>query len=281
MLTNYSTHLAKICNMTAGILAVALLAPGSVHAANIGSLLDQSINGAHRSEANRARDRYRHPKETLLFFGLKPEMTVAEISPAAGWYTEIIAPVLKNQGKYYAAVPKVVDQMPESMKRRDSNYRAMLASDPNLYSSATIVTYDAASPEFGPKASSDMALTFRNVHNWAKAGNAAQMFSGFFNALRKGGILGVVEHRAAPGTSFKAQIDSGYMTEAYVIQAATQAGFKLLASSDINNNSLDTKDHPGGVWNLPPNLRDVPEQDRARYLAIGESDRMTLKFVKP
>jgi len=243
MLTNYTSTLSKVRTTAASLLAIVLFASGSVHAADIGSLLDQSINGAHRSEANRARDRYRHPKETLLFFGLKPEMTVAEISPAAGWYTEIIAPVLKNQGKYYAAVPKVVDQMPESMKRRDSN--------------------------------------FRNVHNWAKAGNAAQMFSGFFNVLKKGGILGVVEHRAAPGTSFKAQIDSGYMTEAYVIEAATQAGFKLLASSDINNNSLDTKDHPGGVWNLPPNLRDVPEQDRARYLAIGESDRMTLKFVKP
>ena len=281
MLTNYTTHLAKICNMTAGILAIALFVPYSAHGAEISSLLDQSINGTHRNEANRARDGYRHPKETLLFFGLKPEMTVVEISPAAGWYTEILAPVLKNQGKYYAAVPKVVDQMPESMKRRDSNYRAMLASDLSVYGSATIVTYDASSPEFVSKASSDMALTFRNVHNWAKAGNAAQMFSGFFNVLKKGGILGVVELRAAPGTSFKAQIDSGYMTEAYVIEAATQAGFKLLASSDINNNSLDTKDHPGGVWNLPPNLRDVPEQDRARYLAIGESDRMTLKFVKP
>lgn len=281
MLTNYSTHLAKIRHIAASLLAISLFASGSANAAEMSTLLDQSIAGTHRSETNRARDRYRHPKETLLFFAMKPDMTVIEISPAAGWYTEILAPALKNQGKYYAAVPKVVDQMPESMKRRDTSFRTMLANDSSLYGATTIITYDATSLEFGPKASSDMVLTFRNVHNWAKAGNAAQMFSGFFNVLKKGGILGVVEHRAAPGTSFKAQIDSGYMTEAYVIEAATQAGFKLVASSAINNNSLDTKDHPGGVWNLPPNLRDVPEQDRARYLAIGESDRMTLKFVKP
>lgn len=281
MLKNYTNHLAQLRTATASLLAIALFSCGSANAAEISTLLDQSIAGNHRSEANRARDRYRHPKETLLFFGLKPDMTVIEISPAAGWYTEVLAPTLKNQGKYYAAVPKIVDQMPESMKRRDTSYRAMLAADQSLYGAATIITYDGNSLEFGPKTSADMVLTFRNVHNWAKAGNAAQMFSGFFNVLKKGGILGVVEHRAAPSTSFKAQIDSGYMTEAYVIEAATQAGFKLVASSDINNNSLDTKDHPGGVWNLPPNLRDVPEQDRARYLAIGESDRMTLKFVKP
>jgi predicted methyltransferase len=126
-----------------------------------------------------------------------------------------------------------------------------------------------------------MVLTFRNVHNWAKAGTADAMFQAFHTALKTGGVLGVVEHRARPGTSFQRQIDSGYMTEAYVIETATRAGFKLVASSDINYNPKDTTDHPGGVWNLPPNLRGVAEKDKAKYLAIGESDRMTLKFVKP
>ncbi len=265
----------------AAVLGLAALFAGPAQSADTAALLDQAIKGTHRSDSNRARDNYRHPKETLLFFGLKADMTVVEISPSAGWYSEILAPVLRDQGKYIAAAPRVTEQSPEAMKRRDANYRQMMTGNPGLYGTPTIVAYDPAAPEFAPKASADLVLTFRNVHNWAKAGTTAQMFSGFFDALKKGGTLGVVEHRAHPDTPFKAQIDSGYMTEAYVIDAATKAGFRLQASSDVNNNPRDTKDHPGGVWNLPPNLRDVPEQDRARYLAIGESDRMTLRFVKP
>lgn len=254
---------------------------GPAQSSEVAALLDEAINGAHRSEGNRARDTYRHPKETLLFFGLKPDMTVVEISPAAGWYSEIIAPTLRDQGKYYAALPRLSENSPESMKQREASYRQMMSGKPGLYGVPIIISYDPAAPELAPKASADLLLTFRNVHNWAKAGTAAEMFRAFFDALKKGGVLGVVEHRAKPDTPIKVQIDSGYMTEAFVIEAATKAGFRLLASSDINNNPRDTKDHPGGVWNLPPNLRDVPEQDRARYLAIGESDRMTLKFVKP
>lgn len=265
----------------AAMASVAVLLAGPAQSADTAALLDAAINGTHRSESNRARDTYRHPKETLLFFGLKPDMAVVEISPAAGWYSEIIAPVLKDQGSYYAASPKLSEKSPESMKQRDTSYRQMMSGKPGLYGTPIMISYDPAAPEFAPKGSADLVLTFRNVHNWAKAGNTAQMFSAFFDALKKGGVLGVVEHRAAPGTPIKAQIESGYMTEAFVIEVATKAGFRLVASSDVNNNPRDTKDHPGGVWNLPPNLRDVPEQDRARYLAIGESDRMTLKFVKP
>jgi predicted methyltransferase len=131
-----------------------------------------------------------------------------------------------------------------------------------------------------PKGSADLVLTFRNVHNWAKAGNADAMFAVFFDLLKPGGVLGVVEHRAAPGTSFEDQIKSGYMTESYVIEVAQKAGFRLAARSEVNANPRDTKDHPEGVWTLPPVLR-LGDKDRARYLAIGESDRMTLKFVKP
>ncbi len=273
--------IAKIIATTLATAASSLLLSGPAHSLEAGSLLDEAIAGAHRSESNRARDRYRHPKETLLFFGLKPEMTVVEISPSAGWYSEILAPALKARGRYYAALPKITEQSPEPMKRRDADYRQRMSGDPALYGMPVFTSYDAASPEFAPEGSADLVLTFRNVHNWAKAGHTAAMFSGFFKALKPGGILGVVEHRAKPDTPLKAQIDSGYMTESYVIDAASKAGFRLLASSDINNNPRDTKDHPGGVWNLPPNLRDVPDTERARYLAIGESDRMTLKFVKP
>lgn len=243
--------------------------------------LDDVIEGPHRTEENRARDRYRHPKETLLFFGLRENMTVVEISPANGWYTEILAPILKRQGKFLASPPALVADTPEPMKRRDAAYKAMVAADPLLYGGMTITNFDLQKPVFGTAGSADMVLTFRNVHNWAKAGTADAMFQAFHTALKTGGVLGVVEHRARPGTSFQRQIDSGYMTEAYVIETATRAGFKWVASSDINYNPKDTTDHPGGVWNLPPNLRGVAEKDKAKYVAIGESDRMTLKFVKP
>ncbi|MCX7216348.1 MAG: methyltransferase [Burkholderiales bacterium] len=263
--------------------ALTLTLSTSAYASNeyIADLLDEVIDAPHRSEENRARDRYRHPKETLLFFGLRENMTVVEISPANGWYTEILAPILKRQGKFLASPPALAADAPEPMKRRDAAYKAMVAADPKLYDGATIVNFDLQKPVFGTAGSADMVLTFRNVHNWSKAGTAEAMFQAFYTALKKGGVLGVVEHRARPGTSFQRQIDSGYMTEAYVIETATRAGFKLVASSDINYNPKDTTDHPGGVWNLPPNLRGVAEKDKAKYLAIGESDRMTLKFVKP
>jgi predicted methyltransferase len=263
--------------------ALTLTLSTSAYASNeyIADLLDEVIDAPHRSEENRARDRYRHPKETLLFFGLRENMTVVEISPATGWYTEILAPILKRQGKFLASPPALTADTPEPLKRRDAAYKAMVAADAKLYGGTTITNFDLQKPVFGTAGNADMVLTFRNVHNWAKAGTADAMFQAFHTALKTGGVLGVVEHRARPGTSFQRQIDSGYMTEAYVIETATRAGFKLVASSDINYNPKDTTDHPGGVWNLPPNLRGVAEKDKAKYLAIGESDRMTLKFVKP
>lgn len=280
---NKKTRLAIAC-LAMTVLMAAGFAPycaSTAQAHDVQEVLDKVIQGSHRSEANRARDQYRHPKETLLFFGLRPDMTVVEISPANGWYTEIIAPVLKQQGQYHAAVPALTDDMPEAMKRRDTTYRQMLQAAPELYGQPTINTYNSAAPVFAPEGSADLVLTFRNVHNWAKAGHTQSMFKGFFQALKSGGVLGVVEHRARPNTPLAKQIESGYMTEQFVIEAATAAGFRLDRSAEINSNPLDTKDHPGGVWNLPPNLRGVAESDKPRYRAIGESDRMTLRFVKP
>ncbi|HYJ19273.1 MAG TPA: methyltransferase, partial [Burkholderiales bacterium] len=166
-------------------------------------------------------------------------------------------------------------------RQTDTDYRSMLADAPDLYGKTRLSVMTPPDIQVAPAGSADLVLTFRNVHNWAKAGTADAMFKAFHDALKSGGTLGVVEHRAKPGTSFQQQIDSGYMTEAYVIEAAQKAGFTLANKSEINANPKDTKDYPGGVWTLPPNLRNVSEADKPKFIAIGESDRMTLKFVKP
>ncbi len=267
--------------LAAASFAAAMTVP-AVHAADAGVLLDRAIAGDHRSEAFRARDRYRHPKETLQFFGLEPGMTVVEVWPAAGWFTDILAPVLKDGGKLYAARYAVSQpKAPEMLKERDRAFLARMASRPDVFGG--VVATELFPPDYvdaGPKGQADMVLTFRNVHNWAKAGNAEAMFKVFFDLLKPGGVLGVEEHRARKGTSLEEQIRTGYMTEEKVIELAMSAGFIFLDSSEVNANPLDTTDWPDGVWTLPPTLR-LGEKDREKYLAIGESDRMTLKFVKP
>ncbi len=245
-------------------------------------LLDQAIAGNHRDAKNKARDVYRHPKKTLLFFGLEANMTVVEIWPGAGWYTEILAPVLRDHGKLYAAILALQSKaVPDIRREFGQEYLKKLAGHPEIYD--RVILTELQAPEYAaiaPPASADMVLTFRNVHNWAKDGNADATFKAFYDALKPGGILGVTDHRAKPGTSQQDMIHSGYVTEDYVIGLAQRAGFRLVARSEINANPKDTKDHPKGVWTLPPTLR-LGNQDKEKYLAIGESDRMTLKFVKP
>jgi predicted methyltransferase len=262
--------------------ALALMPVGPVHAADTAQRLDEILAGPHRNAANAARDKYRHPKEGLLFFGIQPNMTVVEVWPSAGWWTEILGPLLRDDGKYYAAwFPTEWPKTPGYLKEREKDFDGMLAARPDLY--GKVIKTKLLAPDYvdiAPKGSADMVLTFRNVHNWAKAGNADAMFKAFYDALKPGGVLGVVDHRAKPGTPFQQQIDSGYLTEEYVISTAEKAGFKLAAKSEVNANPKDTKDYPGGVWTLPPTLREG-DKDREKYLAIGESDRMTLKFVKP
>lgn len=265
------------------LTALLLIVAGTpaIGAPDVGILLDEAIGGAHRSQANRDRDIYRHPKDTLLFMGLQPNMTVVEVWPSAGWFTEVIAPVIRKNGKLYAARFAVSSgKAPDFLVERDKAFLAKLAGNPEVYGAVTPT--ELLAPQFvegAPKGSADMVLTFRNVHNWAKGGFSEAMFRAFNDMLKPGGILGVEEHRAKPGTSFEDQVKSGYMTEEYVIDQATKAGFKLVAKSEVNANPKDTKDHPEGVWTLPPTLR-MGDKDKEKYLAIGESDRMTLKFMK-
>lgn len=246
------------------------------------TLLDGAIAGAHRSSANRARDVHRHPKETLLFMGLKPGMTVAEIWPDSGWFTEILAPALRDSGRYVAA-QYPLDHPATNRGQRATRvaFDAKLKANPALYGKA--VTSDLATPDrlaMVPPGSADLVLSFRSVHVWTYRGVDDLMFKAAFDALKPGGFLGVEDHRAVEGTSKQAQVNSGYMTESYVIAAAEKAGFKLDAKSEINANPRDTKDYGKGVWALPPSLS-YGETDRAKYQAIGESDRMTLRFIKP
>ncbi len=240
--------------------------------------LDQMVAGNWRSPENRARDVYRHPKATLQFFGIRPDLTVIEITPGGGWYTEILAPLLHDNGHYIAAVQK---PNADGEARRDvTALRARFGGDPMHYGKAQILEFDPKAPAFGAPGSADLVLTFRNVHNWVEADTAPAMFKAFFAVLRPGGVLGVEDHRAADTASLDAVKGTGYLPTNYVIKLATDAGFRLEGQSEINANPKDTKDYAKGVWTLPPTLT-LGDQDRAKYLAIGESDRMTLRFVKP
>lgn len=239
--------------------------------------LDRAMAGDWRPAAERARDKYRHPKATLQFFGIQPDQTVIEITPGAGWYSAILAPLLRDNGHYIAAVKA---SNGDEAQRNQAALRARFAANPAAYDQARIVSFDPHTPVFGPAGSADMVLTFRNVHNWTMADTAPAMFRAFFTVLRPGGILGVVDHRAADDASLDEIKGSGYLPTRYVVKLATDAGFKLEDESEVNANPQDTKDYPKGVWTLPPTLA-LGQQDRAKYLAIGESDRMTLRFVKP
>ncbi|NOT88078.1 MAG: class I SAM-dependent methyltransferase [Lysobacter sp.] len=247
--------------------------------------LSAAISGDWRDPKNTVRDAYRHPQETLTFFGVNAKQTVVEITPGgSGWYSEILAPYLRDGGKYVAAQvdPAAV---PEGRSRDNQlktidTLKARLAAHPAQFDRAQIAVFDPKQPVFATPGSADTVLTFRNVHNWVGAGTADAYFAAFFAALKPGGVLGVVDHRAKPGTDIEKMKASGYLTEQLVIDLATKAGFVLDARSEVNANPKDTADHPNGVWTLPPVNRHDAEDD-AMYQAIGESDRMTLRFVKP
>lgn len=240
---------------------------------------EKILQGAARNPEWALRDQYRHPAETLAFFELGSEMTVVEIWPGGGWYSEILGPYLEAGKLYAAQFP--VEGRPEYYRKIRTLFEEKLAAYPDVYPTTEVVEFDPANDVLEvPEGSADRVLTFRNVHNWLRSKSEAQAFELFFKALKPGGVLGVVEHRTPAGTNWETMKTSGYMTEAYVIKLAEQAGFVLDGRSEINANPKDSANHPEGVWTLPPSLR-LKEKDREKYLAIGESDRMTLRFKKP
>jgi predicted methyltransferase len=255
--------------------------PATAGAASADSALQAVLNGSWRSDAHRARDVYRHPAETLAFFKVEPDVTLIEMTPGQGWYAEILAPLLKQRGQYIAAVQAPSSAAPEQREYQQKNRDRLVekfGADAERFGAAKVVEFDARQPVLGKPDSADRVVTFRNAHNWIQGGVAPAYFKAFFDVLKPGGVLGVVDHRAATGG--KPNPGSGYVSEEEVIELATAAGFKLDAKSEVNANPRDTKDYPKGVWTLPPSLR-LGDVDKEKYLAIGESDRFTLRFVKP
>ena len=277
----WTTRFVKTMPVSIGIwlLVVMMYLPGCDSGSPNMTVAEQAFYGEQRSKENSARDVYRHPKETLGFFGVQPGMTVVEVWPGTGWYSEILAPLLAERGQLYAA--HFSDEANANFKLRLlSRYKEKLASA-DVYDRVILTVLDPPRfTEIAPAQSADLVLTFRNVHNWMKDNTELEVFEAFYRALKPGGILGVVEHRANEPISREQMIATGYVSETYTIELAKRAGFTLLARSEINANPSDEKNYPEGVWTLPPTLR-LGEVGQNRYLIIGESDRMTLKFQKP
>ncbi|HEX9966088.1 MAG TPA: methyltransferase [Allosphingosinicella sp.] len=275
-------RLAASAALAFGLLAASACAPSPkvVAAAEADLHADTAIAAAvgapTRTPANLARDQYRHPRETLGFFGVKPSDTIVEIWPGGGWYAEILAPLAREQGVYYAA----------ANGNGLNGAKALAKKDVDLYGRIIPASFPTGRPGADeppvPPNSADVVLTFRNVHNWIMPEQpfAEEAFRQMFAMLKPGGTLGVVEHRLPESADPARERSSGYIKVSTVRRLAEAAGFRLVAQSEINANPADTKDHPNGVWSLPPSLRGK-DVDRDRFLAIGESDRMTLKFVKP
>ncbi len=238
------------------------------------------ISGQQRAEKNRVRDIYRHPEAVLTFFGIKPDSVVVEILPGGvGYWTEILAPYLKDSGSYIAANGE--DGVPDSEGAKDvAALKSKIASDGGLYGKVQLSTFKADLPKIAPDGSADFVLTFRNIHNWMASGETAGAFHAFYAALKPGGVLGVEEHRGLADQPQDPLAKSGYVRQDVAIKIAEEAGFKFVGSSEVNANPKDTKDYSVGVWALPPTYR-LKDQDREKYAAIGESDRFILKFVKP
>jgi predicted methyltransferase len=243
--------------------------------------LEAAVAGDWRLDSVKVRDAARHPAETLTFFGIKPTDTVVELWPGGGYYTAILGPWLKEGGGKL-----IVAQMdaPQAV----SAWQAAYGDHPETYGEITVTTASKSAPGIAPDGTADAVVTFRNIHNWMAGGFADKIFADAFRALKPGGVLGVEEHRLPSARDMSLTGSTGYVLESYVVQLAQNAGFVLEESSEINANPKDTADHPLGVWMLPPNLRapqpGTPEAegyDKAKYEAIGESDRMTLRFRKP
>lgn len=277
--TFHSLSVATLAGVVSSALFLTACVPVQRRDAAAAVELGRILAGDQRSAANRARDVYRHPQATLEFFGARPDMTIVEISPGEGWYTEILAPLVHGSGKYYAA-----HYDPENPSKYQQtalqHFRDKLAARPDLYGEAQITVLSATKTVIAPPGSADLVVTFRNFHNWLGGGYAPVAFKAMYDALKPGGVLGVEEHRGRNDQPQDPLAKSGYVREDFAIAMIENAGFKFVARSEINANPKDTKDYELGVWTLPP-VYTQGDKEREKYAAIGESDRFTLKFVKP
>ena len=240
--------------------------------------LTKAVADSARTAKFVARDQYRHPAEELTFFGLKPNMTVVEVWPGGGYWTEILGPYLKSSGHYYAAVPYRGESKEEDATT--TKWRAQLDQQKDRYGTITITSLGKGHYEVAPAGSADLIVTFRNFHNWMEGGYSDEALKGMYTALKPGGILGIEDHRGRNDQPQDPKADSGYVRQDFTIEAARKAGFEFVGASEILANPKDTKDYPKGVWTLPPTLA-LGDKDREKYLAIGESDNYVLKFRKP
>ena len=258
------------------IALASALTVAAIAAPAIAGPIEDAVAGSWRKPADTVRDQYRHPAQTLKFLGVKPGQTVVEVSPGGGWYTEILAPAMKGNGKYVAGLSNPLASV--NAAKSVENFKTKYA-DKAIYGDIGIGVFGKGVADIVEPGSADVVLTFRNVHNWHMGGWDQEAFNAFFKALKPGGTLGVVEHRLPEGRPDADMKKSGYMKASYVKMLAEKAGFKLAGSSEVNANPKDTKDYPDGVWTLPPTFA-KGDVDKAKFAAIGESDRMTLKFVK-
>lgn len=263
--------------LLAALLSIVAFSYTSAQAQDPGGLA-QRIAAAHRSAGNVARDGFRHPLEVLTFFGVRDDSTVVEILPgSSGYYMEILAPYLKDKGLYVAASRDAT--APPQYLADHRKLLARLKAEPTLYERVLVTQFNADLHQIAPPGSVDFVLTFRNLHNWIDRNEIDGALRAFHKALKPGGVLGVVDHRGRSDLPQEAQMKTGYVRQDIAVALIEKAGFKLAGAAEINANPKDTKDHPEGVWTLPPTYR-LKDKDRAKYEAIGESDRFTLKFVK-
>ena len=272
-----SIHLTRRA-MLAGAAASAV--PGGAQAQqSAAARLDAAIAGANRSPRNRARDRFRAPREVITFLGVQPNHSVLEILPgSAGYWLEILAPYLRDEGRYIAGGRGEDEKRPAYIADHD-RLVAKLAADPAVYGKVEVTRFNPRRREAAPAGSADFVLTFRNLHNWIDRNEVDGALEAFHTALKPGGVLGVSDHRGRTDLSQDAQMKTGYIRQDFAVALIEKAGFKLAGSSEAKANPKDTKDHPEGVWTLPPSFR-LGDKDREKYAAIGESDRFLLKFVK-
>jgi predicted methyltransferase len=272
------TRTARFAGMAAALFAIAAIAASPATSAAVDPALAAAIASPTRSAAFVARDTARHPAEELTFLGLTPSMTVVELWPSGGYWTQILGPYLAPQGHYYAALP------PAGLNAEDdtgiAHWRAFVKAQGPRFGTITETSLGAGHFDIAPPGSADLVLTFRNLHNWMDSGYAEQVVAASFKALKPGGLFGIEEHRGRNDKSQDPKAKSGYVREDYTIALAKKAGFELVSSSEINANPKDTKDWVDGVWTLPPTLSQG-DKDRARYVAIGEADNFVLKFRKP